>query len=578
MKNTITTILLFGLYASLLSCTDSILEQKPYGSVNETTLSASLTGADALLIAAYSNLDGFAGYSLPGVNASGASNWVLGSIPGGDAYKGAVANDNPEVSTIERHEINPSNPEIEGKWDLCYDGVARANQAIKAFKALIGVDEAVRITKIAEARFLRAFFHSELKKVYNRVPYIDEAVTEYRVANDADIWPQIQADLQFASANLPLKQTQVGRATKGAAQAYLGISYLWQKKFGEAKAQFDAVITSGNYKLNTVYHDNFNAAKNNSSESILEVQQAVNIGTDLQGNQGDIVNFPIVGPGGCCGFHQPSQNLVNSFRTDANGLPFLSTYNDVDVKNDEKASTSQPFTPETATLDPRLDWTVGRRGIPYLDWGLHGGVAWQRDATYGGPYSPKKNVYYKSQEGTLSNASGWTRGFNANNVKLLRYADLLLLAAEAEVEVGGLEKARDYVNQVRKRAANPEGFVKQYLDNNTPAKGYSAAPAANYSVGLYTATWTDQALAREAVRFERRIELGMEGHRFFDLVRWGVADVVLNKYLVEESKKRTYLTGATFKKGTSEYRPIPTRAIVTSSINGAPTLTQNPGY
>lgn len=575
--------LTFGIGALLLgvgvACSDKFLEQKPYGAVNEGTLSANLTGADALLIAAYSSMDGFSSWDNGSPWGSAASNWVYGSIKGGDAYKGSEANDQPDIVPLERHEENANNPYPEAKWNSYYDGISRANQAIKSLKGLTNVPEAARNAKFGEARFLRGLYHFELYKVFKMVPYIDESLTEFRIPNDKDILSNIQADLQFAAQNLPVTQSEPGRATKGAAQAFLGLTYLWQNKFAEAKQQFDAVIASGRYKLNAKYQDNFDPAIQNSAEGILEVQQAVNVGTDDHGNQGDILNFPYgAGPGGCCGFHQPSQNLVNAFRTNANGLPLITTFNDVDVKNDQGLKSTDPFTPDATTLDPRLDWTVGRRGIPYLDWGIHGGTAWQRDPAYAGPYSPKKNVYYKSQEGTLTSASGWTKGYNTNNVKLMRYADLLLLAAEAEVEAGSLEKARDYVNMVRKRAANPEGMVKVYKDNAKPETGFGTALAANYSVKEYATAWTDKAVAREAVRFERRIELGMEGQRFFDLVRWGVADAVLNKYLTEEAKKRTYLSGAKFTKGKSEFRPIPARAIVRSSIDGKPTLNQNAGY
>jgi starch-binding outer membrane protein, SusD/RagB family len=578
MKNKIiigTGLLVLGVISS---CKDSFLEQKPYGAVTQGTLSATLTGADALLIASYSVMDGFSGWGNGTPWGSAASNWTYGSISGGDAYKGSEANDQPDITPIERHETNANNPYIEAKWNTYYDGISRANQAIKAFKALTTGSETTKAIRIAEARFLRGYYHYELKRVFNMVPYVDDAVTEFRIPNDKDIWPQIQADLQAAATGLPVTQTEAGRATKGAAQGILGLTYMWQGKYAEAKTQFDAIIASGRYKLNAKYQDNFDPAVQNSPEGVLEVQQAVNVGTDDHSNQGDILNFPYgAGPGGCCGFHQPSQNLVNAFRVDANGLPYLTTYNDVDVKFDTPA-TNATFTPDNAALDPRLDWTAGRKGIPYLDWGLHNGVVWQRDPGYGGPYSPKKNVYYKGQEGTLTSASGWTKGYNTNNVKILRYATVLLLAAECEVEVGDLNKARAYVNQVRQRAANPDGMVKKYVNDADPTKGFSTANAANYKVGQYTASWTDKAVAREAVRFEHRIEEGMEGHRRFDLVRWGVADVVLNKYLTDEVKKRTYLTGAKFTKGKSEYLPLPASSIVRSSIDGAPTLKQNPGY
>jgi starch-binding outer membrane protein, SusD/RagB family len=561
------------------ACNDKFLEQKPFGAVNEGTLSANLTGADALLIAAYSNMDGFSSWDNGSPWGSAASNWTYGSIAGGDAYKGSEANDQPDVVPIERHETNANNPYPQSKWNTYYDGIARANKSIQALKAISGVSEAQRTAKLAEARFLRGFYHYELKRTFNKISYIDETVTDFHVPNDKDTWPNIQEDLKFAVANLPLKQAEPGRATKGAAQSLLGLTYMWQQNYTAAKPLFDAVIASGVYKLNAKYQDNFDAAIQNSGEGVLEVQQAVNIGTDDQGNNGDVLNFPYgSGPGGCCGFHQPSQNLVNAFRTDANGLPLLKTYNDLNVKNDEGTKTTDTFAPDAANLDPRLDWTVGRRSIPYLDWGLHGGIGWQRDPAYAGGYSPKKNVYYKSQEGTLTSASGWTKGYNTNNVKLIRYAEVLLLAAECEVEVGSLETARKYVNLIRARAANPDGFVKAYVDNSKPEKGFSEKPAANYVIKQYATAWTDKAVARDAVRFERRIELGMEGGRRFDVVRWGVADVVLNEYLATESKRRTYLTGAKFTKGKSEYEPIPNQAIVRSSLDGKPTLVQNDGY
>ena len=579
MKSKILIITGITVLGVAVSCKDSFLDQKPFGSVNEGTLSSSLTGADALLIAAYSNMDGFTSWDNGSPWGSAASNWTYGNIAGGDSYKGSEANDQPDITPIERHETNANNPYVESKWNTYYDGISRCNQTIRAFKDLKAVTPEVKAAKIAEARYLRAFYHYELKKIFNMVPYIDEAVTEFRVPNDKDIWPQIQADLLAAIPALPVSQAQIGRATSGAARSLLGITYMWQQKYGEAKTQFDAVIASGRYKLNTKYQDNYDPAIQNSPEGIIEVQQAVNVGTDDQSNQGDILNFPYnAGPGGCCGFHQPSQNLVNAFRTDASGLPLVATYNDVDVKNDQNVLPTSAFTPDAANLDPRLDWTVGRRGIPYLDWGLHGGVGWQRDPAYAGPYSPKKNVYYKSQEGTLTSASGWTKGYNTNNVKILRYADLLLLAAEAEVEAGDLNKARTYVNQVRQRAAGTDSWVKKYVSDADPTKGFTNVPAANYKVGMYMTPWTDKAVAREAVRFERRVELGIEGHRRFDLVRWGVADVVLNKYLTEEVKKRGYLSGAKFTKGKSEYEPIPARAIVRSSLDGKATLAQNPGY
>jgi len=552
----------------VVSCGKDFLETQPYGSVNNELLATSAKGANALLIAAYSNLDGFSGWDNGSPWGGAASNWTFGSVVGGDAYKGSEAGDQPDITPLERGNVDANNPYLDGKWRNYYDGISRVNGAIKAFSALKEISPAEKTIRLAEARFLRAWFHYDLWRIFRNVPFIDETLTDVRIGNTTNILPKIQADLQAAVAGLPVTQAEVGRVTKGAAQTVLAITYLWEKKYSEAKAQLDAVVASGRYALNAKYHDNFNAATRNSREGVLEVQQSVNDGTTDNGNNGDVLNFPYNGgPAGCCGFHQPSQDLVNAFQVDANGLPLLDTYNNTDVKNDDGLKTSDAFTPHTGPLDPRLDWTVGRRGIPYLDWGKHPGSNWIRDQSYGGPYAPIKNTHYKSQEGSLTTSSGWTSGYNANNLKLVRYSDVLLLLAEAEVELGGLERARTLVNQIRQRAANPAGFVMD-----------GANPAANYRCGLYTATWTDANTARKAVRFERRLELGTEGHRFFDLVRWGVASQVKTAYFAKERIKRTYLTGAAHVSPKNDIFPIPAKAITQSAKDGKPTLVQNPGY
>ncbi len=556
--------LLFA-FVLLAACKDDFLDKKPYGAVTEELLASNLKGSDALLIAAYSSLDGFAGWDNGNPWGAAASNWTYGSIAGGDAYKGSESNDQPDITPIERHEVTPNNPYIDAKFLHNYDGISRANKAIKAFAALTGDDD-YRAQRIAEARFLRGHYHFELKKIFDCVPYIDENEADGRVPNSSDIWANIVADLEAAAAVLPWTQSEIGRATQGAARAVLGKAHLYQGHYAEAKAEFDKVIESGQYALTATYHENFNAETRNNSEGVFVVQQAVNEGTaGDNGNIGDVLNYPHNGgPGGCCGFHQPSQSLVNAFQVDADGLPLLDTYNDNDVPNDDGIAADQPFTPTSQPLDPRLDWTVGRRGIPYLDWGPHPGAAWIRAQFYGGPYAPKKLVYYKNQENVQTSASGWTKGYTTNNVKLIRYADVLLMAAECEVELGNLEKAREYVNMVRERAANPDGFVKNDDGSN----------AANYVIGLYNTPWTDANVARKAVRFERRIELGTEGHRFFDLVRWGIAAEEKNAFFAKESQKRGYLAGAKFEAGKDEYLPLPAQAVALSSIDGTPTLQQ----
>ena len=566
------------------SCSKSFLERTPKGVLDENTL-ANKKGVEALLIGAYSVLDGFidgGGVFLGGWQSAG-SNWVYGSVAAAEAHKGSDGGDQPDINPIERLEHIPTNDYFNVKWSVLYEGVARSNSVLRVMAKATDIS-AADITRItAEARFLRGHYHFEAKKMYNRVPYMDETITDPKVPNDQDIWPQIEADLKFAYDNLPETMSAKGRVNKWAAGAMLAKAQLYQKKYTEARTLFDAAYTNGKnaqgvkYALLPRFHMNFNADTENSTESVFAVQYSVNDGAPdaANGGWGEVLNYPYnSGPGGCCGFHQPTQDIVNSFQVDAvTGLPDPANYNANEVTNDFGLSSSQPFTPSTVWLDARIDWTIGRRGIQYLDHGIHPGADWIRLQSYGGPYSPVKNVYTKNEKDKLADKSFWTSGVTANNYTLMRFADLILMLAECEVEVGSLERARQLVNEVRGRAANPAGFV---VTTGNPA---------NYKVGLYVTPWVDKDAARTAVQFERKIELAMEGHRFFDLVRWGIADATLDnilRYISGTSNpainnKRTYLatpTLAQFTAGKNEYFPIPQRQIDLSSG----TLTQSPGY
>ncbi len=558
------------------SCSDKFLDVQPKAALSATALQ-NKAGVNSLLVGAYSLLDGWA--TPEGAYRSyqvGADNWVYGSVASDDAYKGTIAGDQPPISLIEQGSIQSDNIYFRGKWRGMYDGIARSNDVLQAMAGAKDMSDAEKAQITAEVRFLRGHYHFELKKMYNMVPYIDEKIynpndlESTKMPNNEDIWPKINADLQAAYTALPAKQTQVGRPTKWAAAATLAKAYLFQKKYAEARPLLEAIVASGQYKLMDRYHDNFKAVTNNNAESIFEVQYSVNDGASggENGNIGSTLNYPYGGGGvtTCCGFFQPSQNLVNAFKTDAAGLPLINTFNDTDVTSDQGVESTAPFTPYSGPVDPRLDWTVGRRGIQYLDWGVHPGKAYVRDQSYGGPYSPKKHVMYRSDVGT--NTFAGNPRLNANNYRMIRYSHVLLWLAEIETEIGDLEKARGYVNQIRKRAANPDGFVKS-------ADG---KPAANYAISTYDAAWTDKALARKAVQFEQRLEFAMEGHRRFDLVRWGIADQTLNTYYQSESKKRAYLVGVQFAKGKHEYFPIPLQEILNSQKAGQATLTQNPGY
>jgi len=548
---------------------------------------ANKAGVEGLLIGAYSLLDGEG--STKSDVGSAASNWEYGSICGSEAYTGSIKDDG-DVS-IERFQSTATDGELESKWATVYDGVQRANEVLRVMKLATDISPDDQKHTTAEARFLRGFYHFEAKKMWNNVPYIDETVTytsnNYHVANDKDVWLDIENDFRYAADNLSVTpyQNAPGRASKYPAMAFLAKAFMFQNKFTEAKPLLDSIITSNHYHL-VNYQDNFNAETKNNAESVFSAQSSVNDHSEgLNGNYGDLYNYPGTGqgPGGCCGFFQPSQYLVNHFKTDAvTGLPDLDHYNDVDVKNDQGIQSSDAsFKPYSGTLDPRLDWTVGRRGIPYLDWGNAPGADWIRDQDNGGPYLPKKNIFYQSQVGRFTDVGFWSDNANAINVNLIRYADVLLWAAEAEVEIGSLEKAEEYVNMIRNRAGDPSGWVHSYIDPNDLSKGFSNTPAANYFINPYPDGYFQlhgQAFARKAVYYERMLELAMEGHRFFDLVRWGIADTEINAYIQKEKNLRTYLNGISFKT-CNNYFAIPQSQIdLSAGTDGIPLMKQNPCY
>jgi starch-binding outer membrane protein, SusD/RagB family len=564
----------------VISCKDSFLDVKPTGQLAQAQLS-SKAGLEGALIGCYSLLGGN-GYS----RLSASNNWVFGSINGGDANKGTNAGDYSAINEIQRYSSLSTNGDIGAAYKAKYEGIARCNSVLNLLGSAAPEVSAADKTRIAaEARFLRAHYYFELKRIFNNTPYVDEKTDEAtigKVGNDVDLWPKIEADLKSAYADLPETQGAAGRSNKWAAGAYLGKVYLYQKKYAEALTTLTAVIKSGKttngktYGLVPKYGQVFNAANDNNEESVFAIQTAASTGSTNNANWFDDLNYPYNtgsnGPGNCCGFFQPSIELGNSFRTDAAGLPLLDgTYNTVSpVKNDQGILSFDPakpttaFTPDAGNLDPRIDHSIGRRGIPYLDWQDHPGFDWIRDQAYAGPYSPKKFIYYKSQEGTLTDGSSWTRGYATMNYCIIRYADVLLMAAEAEIEAGAVDQARTYVNLVRTRAANPDGMVKR-----------GAANAAKYVITTYAAPWTDKAAARTAVRFERKLELSGEGHRFFDLVRWGIAETTLNAYLQQEGKVLTTALGGASYTAKAAFQPIPQDQI---DLQGAAVLKQNPGY
>jgi hypothetical protein len=531
-KNRILFTIVLAVFATLVGCNKDFLEIKPKGSLDEGVL-ATEKGVNTLLIGAYSLLDGVS--SQFGWEAA-SSNWVYGDIRGMIGNKGTDAGDQPDINPIQSFSETSTNPYLNVKWRSVYEAVSRCNSVIVvAGKALA----AGTITKeqhdsfVKQARTLRGWYHFEAWRMWAKIPYVDEKTDVGNVTNTEDVKAKIIADLQEGTS-LPNNMGQVGRFNGTVANVLLAKAKMQMNKdYAGALANLNTAKTGTKPNgepigLAKTYGEVFDIVNRNGVECVYTVQYSVNDGSGAyNAGWGEVLNFPYKGnggsPGGCCGFFQATQEFVNSFRTTAEGLPMLdNSYNNFPVKSDEGLTPSQPFTPDDGNLDPRLDWTVGRRGIPYWDWGKHTGSDWVRDQSYAGPYSPKKQVYKKSQEGQYTEVGNWTSGWTANGYRMIRYADILLLAAECQVETNDLAGALANVNAVRNRAANPDGFVMD-----------GAVPAAKYVIAPYKA-FTDQNQARLAVRMERKLELGMEGHRWFDLNRWGITQTELNRVLAYE--------------------------------------------
>ncbi|HWK06208.1 MAG TPA: RagB/SusD family nutrient uptake outer membrane protein [Puia sp.] len=579
------------------------LNVQPQGSLLQTSIT-NLSGVNGLLIGAYAVLDGENVPVAGDAYGSAGSNWVYGSICADDSYKGSVPSDQPDATALESWTLSQGGTTtyLNEKWTILYLGIQRANDVLRNMRLATGISPADTAEISGEARFLRGYYHMDGRKIFHFFPYVDETISfvnnNLDVPNNADIWPQITADLLYAVNHLPETQPQAGRVNKWAAMAFLAKDYMFQHNYDSANYYLKQVIASGvtaqgvKYAL-VNFQSNFNAPQKNSPESVFACQSSVNDGSASandggNGSMGDVLNFPdgVGAPVGCCGFNDPSWNLANAYKTDANGLPLL------DGSFNSGKTVSDSANLYTGPVDPRIDWTMSRPGIPYLDWGI-ASASWVRDPNSNGIFEPKKTVYAKSQAGTYSSTEtvfwGATQ-ITALNTNLMRYSDVLLMAAECEVETGSLDQAETYVNMVRNRAADPSGWVYkndtydpasgQYKNKTTPADNYLVKP---YATGAFTSNGQDYA--RNAVHFERRLELAMEGHRFFDLQRWdngtGSMAATLNTYVATEKARHSFyyvVNTAFFTKGVNEYFAIPQQQIDLENATGTIYLKQNPGY
>lgn len=553
---------------SFSSCSDFLDRQVPQGTLSDDQVKDAKY-VDNLVISAYA-----VWISAEDINSS-FSMWNF-DVRSDDAYKGGNGTSDGDV--FHQLEISQgiltTNWNISDMWQRLYNCISRVNTAIALLDQTDGSTYTLKEERLAEMKFLRAYGHFLLKRLYKHIPFImNENLTtqEYNNLSNTEYsndegWQQIINDLEAAYKVLPVKQAEVGRPSKAAAAAFLAKVYLYKayhqdntstnevtsisnddlKKVVEYTEE--AIYTAGGYGLETDFHNNFRPEPQyeNGKESLWAMQYSMNDGTtygNLNWSYGLIVpNIPGVTDGGC-DFYKPSQNLVNAFRTDRNGLPYIDTFN----QNDYDKSTDY--------ADPRLFLTVGLPGLPYefnKDYMMDESATWSRsNGLYGYYVTLKQNVDPAS--GYLIKGSWW--GTPMNRI-VFRYADVMLERAEALVQLndGRIAEAIAIVNRLRTRAKQSLSVISDYENRY----------GVRMNVSTYAGTY-NQAQALKIVKMERRIELGMESERFFDLVRWGEADSVINKYYAEEANDCSIYSAARFTKNKNEYLPIPYAQIAASN-------------
>lgn len=570
-------IVLLILVVQLSSCTDSHLNYSPKGVVSSQDIN-NPEGAENLVTAAYASLGNdardFSSYS---------TNWLWGSIRSDDAYKGggSTADGGDRVHYEVHSSIEPSNLPAERAWQRLYQGISRTNQALSVINSLDESEYSMKVRRQAEMRFLRAHFYFRLMIIYKNVPWIDENVADEELNSISnrefsrdELLDMIAMDCQFAKDNLPDSQEQVGRASAVSAAAYLARTRLYQayeqdeqhnveninnERLQQVVDEANYVINSGKHSLFDDYAKNFLWEFENGTESIFAIQYSVDDGTP-NGGRLDYTHglvYNMAPEYGCCWFHVPSHNMVNAFKTGSDGLPLF------DIFNNDYIDESSDY--QSNSFDPRLSHTVGIPGHPFkYDPNFIYQDGWARAPEIYGPHSEMKHVQHPDSPSYKPYGP-----FHASskNYDILRYDDILLYKAEALIELEREDEALPLINQIRERAANSTGRVR-HSDGSTPAN-YNIEP---YEDGV-NINWT-QENAREALRWERRLEFGTEGWRFFDLVRWGIAAETLNQYIDVESTRRPHLGASNFQEGKHEYAPIPQTEIVKSEG----LYEQNPGY
>lgn len=563
MKKILYSVLTVLALVGTTSCSDFLDDQKPQG-VLDSDMVKDPSNVDNLVISAYAVFT-----TAEDINSS-FSMWNF-DVRSDDAYKGGNGTSDGDVFhqlEIEQGVLT-TNWNINDMWVRLYNCISRVNSAISVLETTSDSYQ-LKAQRLGEMKFLRAYAHFLLKRLYKNIPFIMDAnlkQEDYNTLSNTEFnndegWQQIINDVEYAYSVLPVKQTDKGRPSKAAAAAFLTKAYLY-KAYRQDDATSNRVTSinredllkvieysnpdiysAGGFDLEPDFHNNFRPETQyeNGVESIWAMQYSINDGTkygNLNWSYGLIVpNIPGVTDGGC-DFYKPSQNLVNAYRTDADGHPFIDTFNNKDYDLTQDA-------------DPRLFLTVGLTGLPYefnSKYMMDASATWSRsNGLYGYYVTLKQNV--DPDCGYLVKGTWW--GTPMNRI-VFRYADVLLERAEAYAQLNEAGEAIKLVNEIRKRAKQSTGMIANYPSDY----------GVKFNISTYNGTYSQEE-ALKIVKMERRLEMGMESERFFDLVRWGEAEKVLNKYFAEETNNCSIYGDAHFTADKNEYLPIPFSQVAAS--------------
>lgn len=563
MKKILYSVLTVLALVGTTSCSDFLDDQKPQG-VLDSDMVKDPSNVDNLVISAYAVFT-----TAEDINSS-FSMWNF-DVRSDDAYKGGNGTSDGDVFhqlEIEQGVLT-TNWNINDMWVRLYNCISRVNSAISVLETTSDSYQ-LKAQRLGEMKFLRAYAHFLLKRLYKNIPFIMDAnlkQEDYNTLSNTEFtndegWQQIINDVEYAYSVLPVKQTDKGRPSKAAAAAFLTKAYLY-KAYRQDNPKTNEVTSinredllkvieysnpdiysAGGFDLEPDFHNNFRPETQyeNGVESIWAMQYSINDGTkygNLNWSYGLIVpNIPGVTDGGC-DFYKPSQNLVNAYRTDADGHPFIDTFNNKDYDLTQDA-------------DPRLFLTVGLTGLPYefnSKYMMDASSTWSRsNGLYGYYVTLKQNV--DPDCGYMVKGSWW--GTPMNRI-VFRYADVLLERAEAYAQLNETGEAIKLVNKIRLRAKQSTGMIANYPSDY----------GVKFNISTYNGSYSQED-ALKIVKMERRLEMGMESERFFDLVRWGEAEKVLNKYFAEETNNCSIYGEAHFTANKNEYLPIPFSQVAAS--------------